>query len=155
MKTTYGRPLRGGILSLVLLAAPGVATAEEVSLYERLGGLPAISLAVSLFVDDFVEDPMVMANPAVAERKSPEAAPYIKFQVTSLVCEMSGGPCQYTGLDMRQAHEGLGVSPQEWDRMAEIFVTTLDRLEVPDREQQELLEMLGGTRDDIVVATTP
>ena len=150
------RTVLGGTLALLLTAlgafASGPAQADEAPLYDRLGGLPAISLAVSEFVDDFIQDPLIMANPAVAEQKTAEAAPYIKFQVTALVCELSGGPCQYTGKDMREAHDGLGVTADEWDRMVEIFVATLDTLEVPETEQQELFDLLGPTRDDIVVA---
>ena len=154
--TTLCRTLLGGILALPLtllgVFASSSTHADDAPLYDRLGGLPAISLAVSEFVDDFIEDPLIMANPAVAEQKTTEAAPYIKFQVTALVCELSGGPCQYTGKNMREAHDGLGVTAEEWDRMVEIFVATLDTLEVPETEQQELLDLLGPTRDDIVMA---
>lgn len=120
------------------------------TLYERLGGLPAISLVVSDFVDVFVEDPIIMANAAVRERKTDDTAPYIKYQVTTLICEVTDGPCSYTGLDLRQAHAGLNVSAQEWDRMVEIFVATLDAHRVPATEKDELLGILGPTRSDIV-----
>jgi hemoglobin len=152
MTTRISQPLIGGALALMILASASPVYAEEEPLYERLGGLPAIALAVSEFVDDFIEDPVIMANPAVEEQKTPQAAPYIKFQVTALVCELTGGPCQYTGVSMEEAHDGLNVTAEEWDRMVEIFVATLDSLEVPEREQGELLELLGETRDDIVVA---
>jgi hemoglobin len=126
-------------------------TPERASLYERLGGLPALSLVISDFVDDFVADPLIMANAAVRERKTPDAAPYIKYQVTTLVCEVTGGPCQYTGMGLREAHAGLNVSAAEWDRMVEIFSRTLERHGVPAAEQEEVFAILGPTRDDIVV----
>jgi hemoglobin len=145
----------GALLLLPFLAVPAVAQSsagDDASLYDRLGGLPAIALVVSDFMDDFMADPLVMANPAVRERKSPENGPYITFQVTTLVCQLTGGPCEYTGLGMGEAHAGLGVSAAEWDRMAEIFGRTLERHAVPEREQQELFALLGPARDDIVVA---
>lgn len=145
------------ILIGIALILTGTASAQtsgdnEKSLYERLGGLQGISLVVSDFVDDFIEDPLIMSNPRVKERKSPDSAPYIKYQVTSMVCQATGGPCQYTGLDMREAHRGLNVSETEWDRMVEIFAETLQRHNVPERETQELFGILGPTKDDIVVA---
>jgi len=140
-----------GLLTAGMAAAQ--TPAEERPLYERLGGLPAISLLIDDFVDDFIADPVIMANPAVRERKSPEAAPYIKYQVTTLVCEATGGPCQYAGLGMRDAHRGLDVSEQEWDRMVEIFTATLERHRVPEREQQEVFAILGPTKDDIVTSS--
>lgn len=124
---------------------------EEEPLYERLGGLASIALVVSDFVDVFIEDSLIMENLAVRERKTPDGAPYVKYQVTSLVCEATGGPCQYTGLDMRTAHEGLNVTEREWDRMVEIFIGVLEDHRVPQRETEELLGILGPSKDDIVI----
>jgi hemoglobin len=146
------------LLMLVFVSA-GQALAQtspqDRTLYERLGGLPAISLVLSDFVDVFIQDPMILANPAVRERKTPESAPYIKYQVTSLVCEATGGPCEYSGLDLREAHDGLNVSEAEWERMVEIFSETLNRHGVPEQEQQDLFAILGPTKADIVVTANP
>lgn len=147
------RTLIAGTLLLLWSASPTVAqaTEEDPSLYERLGGLQAIALVVSDFVDDFVADPVIMANPVVRERKTADTAPYIKYQVTTLVCDASGGPCAYGGKDMATAHDGLGVTAAEWDRMVEIFAATLEQHGVPDQETQELFALLGPSRDEIVV----
>jgi hemoglobin len=146
------RTLMGSTLLLMLVASPAFAQSAEAeeSLYDRLGGLQAIALVVSDFVDVFVADPLIMANPAVRERKTVDTAPYIKFQFTAMTCEATGGPCQYTGLNMRDAHDGLGVTAEEWDRMVELFAQTLERHGVPERETQELFAVLGPTREDIV-----
>jgi hemoglobin len=146
------RTLMGSTLLLMLVASPAFAQSPEAeeSLYDRLGGLQAIALVVSDFMDVFIADPLIMANPAVRERKTVDTAPYIKFQVTAMTCEATGGPCQYTGLNMRDAHDGLGVTPEEWERMVELFAQTLERHGVPERETQELFAVLGPTRDDIV-----
>jgi len=143
------------LLLAPFLTAPVVAQttpAGEATLYERLGELPAIALVISDFVDDFVADPVIMANPAVRERKTADTAPYIKYQVTALVCQLSGGPCEYTGMEMDDAHAGLNVSAEEWDRMVAIFAATLEAHQVPERETGELFGLLGPTRDAIVVA---
>ncbi len=132
-----------------------VGEAEVASLYERLGGLPAIAAIVDAFMADFTTDPLILANPAVRERKSPENTPYITFQVTTLVCQATGGPCAYTGADMRTAHQGLNVSQAEWDRMAEIFAETLTRHGVGEAEQGELFEILGPSHAEIVVPGGP
>lgn len=137
----------------VLAQEPGAnrASAGDASLYERLGGLQAISLVVHEFMEEFSVDPLVLANPAVRERKSPENVPYITYQVTTLVCEAAGGPCTYTGLELGPAHDGLNVSEAEWNRMVEIFSATLERHGVPEREQEELFAILGPAHDEIVV----
>lgn len=156
----YIQPIRRSIavvtiIACVMFCIPTFAQdsqQQEQSLYERLGGLQGISLVVSDFVDDFIEDPLIMSNPRVKERKTPDAAPYIKYQVTSMVCQATGGPCEYTGLDMREAHRGLNVSEGEWDRMVEIFAATLQKHNVPERETQELFGLIAPTKDDIVVS---
>lgn len=156
---TRTKPTTSGIIILTLFLSTGSALAqdaqqqqEEPTLYERLGGLPAISLAVSEFMDAFMQDPLIFSNPAVKERKTPQVAPLIQYRVTTLMCQVTGGPCTYQGPDLKAAHEGLNVSPEEWDRMVEIFVDTLEQLQVPERETEELLAILGSTRGDIVVA---
>jgi hemoglobin len=153
-RSTLGIPVVVSAL-VALLVAPPTALAQDPGLdrplYERLGGLPAIALVVNDFVDVFVQDPLIMANPEVRERKTADTAPYIKYQVTALVCDLSGGPCDYTGLGMGDAHRGLNVSGAEWDRMVELFAATLERHRVPERETGELFALLGPARDDIVV----
>lgn len=155
MGCTCSRIIRP-LLGVVLLSTAGTSSihsqtpSQSASLYERLGGLPAIALVVSDFVDVFIQDPVIIANPAVRERKTRDAAPYVKFQVTSLVCQAAGGPCEYTGMDMREAHADLNVTEEEWDRMVLIFSRTLERHRVPERETQELFAILGPTKADIV-----
>jgi hemoglobin len=142
------------VLTALAVTFPRTADAQSpaapASLYERLGGLPAISLVVSDFMDVFVQDPVIMGNEAVRQRKTADAAPYITYQVTTLVCEATGGPCSYTGLAMTEAHRGLRVTAGEWDRMVEIFSATLQRHNVGEAETQELFAILGPTRDEIV-----
>jgi hemoglobin len=152
LRSTLRNLVAAGIMVL-LVGRPAVAqtaSADE-SLYDRLGGLEAIALVVNDFMDDFMADPVIMANPAVRERKTAQVAPYIRYQVTTLVCQLTGGPCTYTGMDMGAAHAGLNVSATEWDRMAELFGATLARHGVPERETQELFALVGPTRGDIVV----
>lgn len=127
------------------------SAADEDSLYDRLGGISGIALVVDDFVDDFVADPLIMANPNTRERKPGEAVPGLKYQLTTIICQSTGGPCEYVGPSLREAHEGLNVSEAEWTRMGELFAATLARHDVREQEQQELFEILGPTKADIVV----
>ncbi len=142
----------GLVTVIALLFSNGSVFSQESekSLYERLGGIQGIALVVSDFMDDFMEDEVIFANPEVKERKTSEAKPYIRYGVISMVCEATGGPCQYTGKDMKAAHDGLNVTEREWDRMVEILANTLAEHNVPEQETQELFEILGTTKDDIV-----
>jgi hemoglobin len=66
------------------------------------------------------------------------------------VCEATGGPCTYTGRDMKETHTGMGVTKGEFESLVEDLVATLDQFNVPKPEQQELLGLLGPMQTDIV-----
>jgi hemoglobin len=66
------------------------------------------------------------------------------------VCEATGGPCTYTGRDMRETHDGMAVSAGEFDARVQDLVATLDEFDVPEAEKDELLGLLGPMRGDIV-----
>lgn len=122
------------------------------SLYERLGGLAPISMVVSDFVDLLVDDDILNANPAIDAARQHTPAPYLKYHVTALMCQASGGPCQYHGREMLESHAHLNITEAEWDRMLEIFLDVLGSYDVPEGETQELLDIVGTTKSDIVTS---
>jgi hemoglobin len=72
--------------------------------------------------------------------------------LVEMVCQATGGPCVYTGRNMKAAHAGMGISHAEFDAVVDDLVQTLNTYEVPEREQHELLALLAPLRDDIVEA---
>lgn len=146
-------------LAAILFAAGAQAAFAETPteetqppLFERLGGLAPISVVVSDFIDALVPDPVLNANPAIDAARQRVPAPYLKFQVTALVCQATGGPCQYPGRAMKDSHAHLNITASEWDRMVTIFKQILARHQVPATETQELLDIVGSTKADIVMA---
>jgi hemoglobin len=71
------------------------------------------------------------------------------------VCEATGGPCTYTGRDMHETHDGMGVTAGEFDALVEDLVSTLDEFNVPKTEQDELLALLAPMRGEIVEVESP
>ena len=63
---------------------------------------------------------------------------------------MTGGPCKYTGRTMKESHQHLNITQAQWDAMVADFKTTLGKFKVPQREQQELITIVGSTKSDIV-----
>ena len=146
-----------GVFTLLFTMFSAAALAEEMkteekSLYDRLGGLMPISVVVNDFIDVIVIDPFINQNPAVDAARSRVPAAYLKYQVTALVCQTTGGPCQYNGRTMQDSHAHLHITPAEWDRMVVIFKDVLAKHKVPDAEQQGLLEIVESTKADIVMA---
>ena len=146
-------------LALILVVPGGARVAiaqgaeqQQPSLYERLGGVAPISVVVSDFIDALVPDAVLNANPAIDAARKRVPAPYLKYHVTALVCQATGGPCTYQGRDMKSSHAHLGITDKEWDRMVVLFKEVLAKHKVPAGETQELLVIVGSTRADIVVA---
>jgi hemoglobin len=121
------------------------------SLYDRLGGLRGITVVVDDFVNRLVVNKTLNRNPAIDAGRKNSPSPYLKFQVSQLVCEVSGGPCKYSGKTMQESHAHLNISEKEWDVMANEFKKSLDKFKVPASEQTALFDIVGKTKADIVV----
>jgi hemoglobin len=119
------------------------------SLYERLGGLDAITAVVDSFVAGCAGDDRINRK---FERTD---IGRLKKMLVDQVCEATGGPCAYTGRDMRETHDGMRVTAGEFDALVEDLVATLGEFEVPQTEQEELLGLLGPMRVDIVEVESP
>jgi hemoglobin len=132
-------------------AVPAQQAATPPALYERLGGLKGITAVVDDFINRLVANKTLNKNPAIKAGRISSPPPYLKFQVSQLVCEVSGGPCKYTGKGMKESHAHLNISEREWDVMAKDFQKSLDKFKVPAPEQKELFDIVGKTKADIVV----
>jgi hemoglobin len=130
--------------------SPGAAS--EKPLYERLGGLKGITAVVDDFIDRLVVNKTLNRNPEIDAGRKRSPPPYLKYQVTAMVCEVTGGPCKYTGKGMKESHAHMNITEKEWDVMAGEFKKSLAKFKVPAREQQELFEIVGKTKPDIVAA---
>ena len=121
------------------------------SLYDRLGGLKGITVVVDDFINRLVANKELNKNPAINAGRKSSPAPYLKFQVSQMVCGATGGPCKYTGKAMKESHAHLNISEKEWGVMAAEFKKSLDKFKVPAAEQKELFDIVGTTKADIVV----
>ena len=131
-------------VSLFAASASYGQQAQQATLYDRLGGKPAITAVVDDFVGNVAADNRIngfFAKTDIAR---------LKQLLVEQICAGSGGPCTYTGRDMRSAHSGMGVSDAHFTALVEDLVKTLDKFKVPQREKQELLSVLGPMKTDIV-----
>ena len=136
-------------------------TMPEKSLYERLGGVFAIAAVVDHFSDAVVKNPIVgqkSKNPQLREwhTKNLGRLPGLKFMRTLWVCNISGGPFQYTAtkpgktpLGLEEAHRDLRISPAEFDEVAAELGRTLDFAKVPKREKSEVLAAFAAHKDEV------
>jgi hemoglobin len=129
------------IAGLALMASPASA---QSSLYQRLGGYPAIKAVV----DDFVGN--VAADKRINRFFARTDIPRLKQNLVDQICSGTGGPCIYTGRDMKSAHAGMGVNSNHFNALVQDLQKTLKKFKVPKKEQGELLAVLGPMKKDIV-----
>jgi hemoglobin len=133
----------------------------EPSLYERLGGVFAIAAVINAFSDALIEDPIVgqgSTNPALRDWHTNSLArlPGLKFMRTLWVCDVAGGPFQFsatrpgsTALGLEEAHRALRISPAEFDEVAAVLARTLDSFSVPEREKGEVLAAFAAHKGEV------
>jgi len=117
---------------------------EKKTLYDRLGGKPAITAVV----DDFVGN--VAGDSRINQRFATADIPRLKRMLVDQVCQASGGPCTYTGASMKDAHRGMKITDAEFNALVEDLVKSLDKFKVGPQEKNDLLAALGGLKPDIV-----
>ena len=129
------------------------ATAEEPSLYDRLGGIFAISAVVNRFSDEIITNPKLNLNPALKawnETEAPVRLPGLKFMRTLWVASLAGGPFEYTGLPLDEAHQDFHLTADEFAEVGAEIVRALDYYKVPEREKQELVDAYMTAMSDVV-----
>jgi len=135
------------------LSAPPAVTAgsgsiqTQKSLYERLGGYNAIAAVVDDFIGRLVSDKQLAP---FFQGHSTDSLKKIRQHVVDQICEGAGGPCIYTGRDMKTSHKGLGITEAQWDASAKHLVETLDKFKVPAKEKDEVLAFVSTLKKDIV-----
>jgi hemoglobin len=122
-------------------------TQEKKSLYTRLGGYDAIAAVVDDFVGRLVTDKKL--NKFFVGH-SEDSLKRIRMHVIDQLCMVAGGPCIYTGRDMKTSHHGLGITNDDWDVSVKHLVETLDKFKVPQPEKDELLAAISTLKKDIV-----
>lgn len=131
-------------LMALLAACTAMQPAPQKSLYDRLGGKPAIQAVVDDFIGNVAADQRIngfFANTSI---------PRLNSMLVSQICEASGGPCKYTGRDMKSAHTGMGVTDAHFNALVEDMVKSLNKFNVPEKEKNELLAALASMKGDIV-----
>ena len=138
-------------VTLLVLVLAGCARMETPtpapatgSLYERLGGKPAITAVV----DDFIGN--VAGDARINQRFAQANIPRLKTMLVDQICQASGGPCRYTGLSMVESHRGMKITDAEFTALVEDLVKSLDKFKVGAREKNDLLGALGSMKPQIV-----
>ena len=135
----------------------------KLSLFDRLGGETGIAAIVEDFYPRALHDPRVnwtrtgvkrgglfKRNQAPAWSPTPENSSRLKKHIVQFISLATGGPASYDGADMKAAHDGMRITNPEFDAVIGDLKASLDKLQIPNKEQKELLAIIESTRPQIV-----
>jgi hemoglobin len=134
------------------------------TLYERLGGNEGLTAIVHDFTERVLQDPRVNWDRAGVKRgglfaggrdtagwePTPESVGRLRTHLVQFFALATGGPPRYDGKEMKSAHAGMRIDNSQFDAAVGDLKAALDRLQVPDAEQKELLAIVESTRPQIV-----
>ncbi len=126
---------------------PLSTTQDKKSLYDRLGGYNAVAAVVDDFIGRLIADKRFTK---FFVGHSEDSLKKIRQHIVDQFCAAAGGPCLYTGRDMKSSHKGLGITGEDWDAAAKHLVESLDKFNVPKAEKDDLLAFVTSLRKDIV-----
>jgi len=144
-------------------ADEGARAQGKLALFERLGGEKGITAIVEDFIPRALQDPRVNWDRKGATRvglfhheksatwnPTPENVARLKQHLEQFLALASGGPAHYDGKEMKAAHTGMHITNAEFDAAVGDLKASLDKLQIPNTEQKELLAIVESTRPEIV-----
>ena len=120
------------------------AMAEPVSLYEQLGGKAGIAAAVDEFYSRVLADerlaPLFVGTDMAQQRR----------HLAAFLGVALGGPNEYRGRGIREAHRGLGITEAQFGAVAGHLVAALASLGVPEGTITTVIGAVAALQGDVV-----
>lgn len=133
-------------LAVMLLAgaAAGADNAASTRLYDRLGGQSGVTAIAAALID------RVAADPRLGRSFKDSKLDRIKKLLAEQICELSGGPCHYSGDSMKEVHAGHQISEAEFYGLVADLRDILKQRRVSQTATNELLRLLAPMKRDVV-----
>jgi hemoglobin len=164
MKNIFGSILAAGLALLALSthaqsgATPATSTSSAASatsavalpggagdtLYKAFGEKPGLAR----LVEDF--HARLLADSRTGPHFKPVNAKNIKEQLTDQFCQVTGGPCEYKGADMKSAHSNLDITKSDFNALVEVLQLSMEAQGVGFRAQRQLLALLAPMHRDVI-----
>ena len=140
------RRLRGFVtpLLLMLLCACAAPANRNDGLFQDLGGREGIARFVGAAVAKAHNDPRIKSLFEDADDEN------LKSQLGDQICALSGGPCEYEGLDMVEAHSGMEITEAEFDIFVEFVIDAMEESGISHSARNRLLALLAPMREDVI-----
>jgi len=114
------------------------------ALFQDLGGKEGIARFVSAAVSLSHNDPRI----AFLFEDADDAN--LTAQLEDQICALSGGPCEYEGQDMVEAHSGMEITEAEFDIFVELVLDAMEQSGISHSARNRLLALLAPMREDVI-----
>ena len=117
------------------------------TLYQRLGGYDVIAAAIDGMLRRQRADPQLAR---FGTGRSEDSRQRGRQLLVDQLCALAGGPCLYTGRDMKSSHQGLGISEDDWRKVMGIMRESMTELKIAPKEQDEVIALWTQYKSEIV-----
>ena len=131
------------VSTLILTGCQSWQSRESDDLYQQLGQRSGIEAIVEDLLYLIVEDERINASFADVD------VAQFHERLSDQLCELSGGPCTYTGRNMRELHAHMNVTDTQFNALAENLILAMEQNHVPTGAQNRLLDKLVPMYPDI------
>ncbi|OAN89077.1 cyanoglobin [Marinobacter sp. EhC06] len=131
------------MLTLLLGGCQSLNTEPENSLYQQLGEREGIANVVEDLLYLIVEDERINQ-----QFKGMDVAQFHR-NLTDQLCELSGGPCAYSGREMRELHADMAITDTQFNALAENLILAMEQNDIPTGAQNRLIKQLLPLYPDI------
>jgi hemoglobin len=132
------------ILAVSILLLAGGAASAHASLYDRLGGADGVAAISDALID------RVASDPVMGRSFKDSKLDRIKRLLAEQICDLSGGPCHYSGDSMKEVHAGHHISEADFYGMVAALREILKQRHVSQEATNELLRQLAPMKRDVV-----
>jgi hemoglobin len=120
---------------------------NQKSLYERLGGYDGIATFVNNLLPRLQTDSQLGR---FYQNRGEDGVAREKQLTIDFFCSSTGGPVNYNGRNMKQAHKGMKLSQNDWSIFLQLIDATIEALQIPRQESDEVVSLMSGLKEDIV-----
>jgi hemoglobin len=144
LRKMFGSGILAAALALPLALACATNARAEETLFAQIGGEPKLRATIDTMVEVMLVDKRI--NFTFAETDLAK----FKGLLYDQICELTGGPCKYTGRDMKTSHEKINSNNEMFNALAEDLYIAFEKHGVPYRVQNKVVALLAPMQPDIV-----
>jgi len=131
------------MLTLLLGGCQSLNDKPDDSLYQQLGEREGIANVVEELLYLIVDDDRINQ-----QYKGMDVAQFHR-NLTDQLCELSGGPCAYSGREMRELHADMAITDTQFNALAENLILAMEQNDIPTGAQNRLIKQLLPLYPDI------